>query len=77
MPKLKAKREGTLVYLPKYVNAEMLMLEFFRGDTFAITPQGNALVDGDADNYTAVQIHQHVDILDGLLVYIDDNTPND
>lgn len=73
MPKLKAKRAGTLIYLPKYVNAEMLMLEFFRGQTLAITPAGTPLIDGDAENYLAVTVHQHVDILDQLVGYINAN----
>lgn len=73
MPKLKAKREGTLVYLPKYVNAEMLMLEFFRGQTLAINPVGACLLNGDADSYHGVTIHVHVDILDELIGYINAN----
>lgn len=30
MAKQKATRDGAMLKLPKYVNAEMLMLEFFR-----------------------------------------------
>lgn len=71
--KLYAYRDGTLVYLPKYVNAEMLMLEHFRGETLAITPAGDCLLNGSSENYRGVQIHMHVDILDSLIRYINAN----
>jgi len=67
MAKLKAKRTGTKVFLPKYQNAEMLTLEFFKGDTFAITSWPAT------DDYTVIQIHQHVDILDQLIKYVNAN----
>ena len=75
MPKLKAKRKGTLVYLPKYVNAEMLTLEFLRGQTVGITPLGEPArgTDLEGQDYTAVQIHIHVDLLDELVEYINAN----
>lgn len=71
--KILAMRVDKLVYLPKYVNAEMLMLEFFRGETLAINPVGNCLIDGESENYHGVVIHMHVDILDELIDYINRN----
>lgn len=38
----KAYRKGNLVYLPKYVNAEMLTLEFFEGAPVVMFPIKNA-----------------------------------
>lgn len=38
MTEQKASREGAVIKLPKYVNAEMLMLEFFKGRAVVIEP---------------------------------------
>lgn len=34
----KASREGAVIKLPKYCNAEMLLLEFFKGEAVVIEP---------------------------------------
>lgn len=72
MLKLKAKRVGTLVHVPSYCNAEMLMLEFLKGDTVCITPQGKRS-SSDGAEYLLVQINLHVDILDELVEFVNAN----
>lgn len=67
---LKAKRNGTTVSLPRYCNAEMLMLEFFKGDLIGIKPLG---AKQNSPTYINVEVNVHVDILDQLLTYINDN----
>lgn len=65
----KATRNGTTVSLPKYCNAEMLLLEFFAGQDVMIRPahKSNTL------QRTILTINMHVDILDELLNYINAN----
>ena len=69
MKKTLAKRNGTVVFLPRYSNAEMLMLEFFTEDTISITPFKRI---GGA-SHIVVQIHAHVDVLDELIGYVNRN----
>lgn len=69
--KLKAKREGDLIFLPKYVNAEMLMLEYFRDKQ-----QGVEIYPGnDLGKYNTISFAfpDSVHFLDGLVEYINLN----
>jgi hypothetical protein len=69
MNKLQAKRTGRAVHLPKYQNAEMLMLEFFAGERVTISPTGP----GFNRTHTVVVIDEPLGRLDELLIYINEN----
>lgn len=71
MASKKASVNGIIVSIPKYVNGEMLMLEFFKNDNMTITPMESK------GNYTKVGIHMHVDILAELVEYINNNIPHE
>jgi hypothetical protein len=72
MSKLKAKLTGTIVHLPRYQNAEMLMLEFFKSQNVTITPMS-----GPGRGAMRIGINKPVDILEQLIDYINANLPED
>lgn len=67
--KLKTKRNGKTVSLPRYHNAEMLMLEFFAGERITIQPTGP----GTSTLFTVVHVDAPAPQLDNLLDYINAN----
>jgi hypothetical protein len=69
MAKLLAKRKGRKVWLPKYCNAEMLLLEFFAGERVAFKPTPPAT----SSAYTVVHVFEDVDQINNLIEYINEN----
>lgn len=64
----KAKRSGKTVSLPMYRNAEMLMLEFFKGERITIQPKPRTHAD-----YTDVHIDTDGGRLNELVDFINNN----
>lgn len=64
----KAYRTRTAIFYPLYVNAEMLVLEFFKGKSINITP-----LEATEDDMGGIKINEHIDVLDQLIIYINSN----